>query len=103
MEKSNIKNFTVEEMEEIMIKNGYPKFRGIQIFKWIYKDVPSFKDMRNLPRDIIEFLEENFYIGRSILIDKQQSKDGTIKYLFGLHDKNAVECVLMEYKHGYSI
>ncbi|MCQ1528060.1 23S rRNA (adenine(2503)-C(2))-methyltransferase RlmN [Lutispora saccharofermentans] len=103
MDKSDIKNFTVKELEGMMIKNGYPRFRGVQIFKWIYKDVASFKDMKNLPGDIIEFLEENFYIGRAILIDKQQSKDGTIKYLLGLHDKNAVECVLMEYKHGYSI
>jgi 23S rRNA (adenine2503-C2)-methyltransferase len=103
MEKSDIKNLHIEEIEEVMTKNGFPKFRGAQVFRWIYKDVKSFEEMKNLPNNIIKFLEEHFYIGRAILIDKQKSKDGTEKYLLGLYDKNAVECVLMEYKHGYSI
>lgn len=103
MEKKNIKDLIMEELEDVVVKNGFPKFRAAQIFKWIYKDVANFRDMKNLPKDIIEFLEENYYIGRSLLIEKQQSKDGTIKLLLGLHDNNAVECVLMEYKHGYSI
>jgi len=103
MGKSDIKNLLVEELEEVMIKNGFPKFRASQIYRWIYKDVNSFEDMKNLPKNVIEFLNKNFYIGRAVLIDKQKSKDGTEKYLLGLHDKNAVECVLMRYKHGYSI
>ncbi|SHJ04432.1 23S rRNA m(2)A-2503 methyltransferase [Lutispora thermophila DSM 19022] len=103
MEKKNIKDLTMEELEEIVVQNGFPKFRATQIFKWIYKDVESFENMKNLPKKIIEFLKENYYIGRSLLIEKQQSKDGTIKLLLGLHDKSAVECVLMKYKHGYSI
>lgn len=103
MEKSDIKNLLIEELEEVMKENGFPKFRASQIFKWIYKDVQSFEDMKNLPKNMIEFLDNNFYIGRAVLIDKQKSKDGTEKYLLGLHDNNAVECVLMKYKHGYSI
>lgn len=103
MDKANIKNFTILELEEIMMRNGFPKFRGAQIFQWIHKDVAGFKYMRNLPQNIIDFLEKNYYIGRALLIERQQSKDGTIKYLLGLQDQNAVECVLMEYKHGYSI
>lgn len=103
MNKLNIKNFTIEELEEIMVQNGFSRFRGLQIFKWIYKDVASFKYMKNLPLSIIDFLNEKFFLGRTALIEKQQSKDGTIKYLLGLHDQNAVECVLMDYKHGYSV
>lgn len=103
MEKENIKNFTLFELEGIMLENGFPKFRGSQIFQWIYKDAASFKEMTNIPKNIIDFLEGNYYIGRALLIEKQQSRDGTVKYLLGLHDQNAVECVLMEYKHGYSI
>ena len=103
MVKSNIKNLTFEELEGLMLDNGYPKYRARQIFQWIYKDVEKFKDMKNLPKDIIEYLNENYYIGRAHAIDKQQSKDGTIKYLLVLEDNNVVECVLMKYKHGYSI
>ena len=103
MVKSNIKNLTFEELEGLMLDNGYPKYRARQIFQWIYKDVEKFKDMKNLPKDIIEYLNENYYIGRAHAIDKQQSKDGTIKYLLVLEDNNVVECVLMKYKNGYSI
>ena len=30
-------------------------------------------------------------------------KDGTIKYLFRLHDDRVIESVLMKYKHGNSV
>ena len=29
--------------------------------------------------------------------------DGTVKYLFGLHDGNVIESVFMRYKHGNTI
>ncbi|HHY77374.1 MAG TPA: 23S rRNA (adenine(2503)-C(2))-methyltransferase RlmN [Clostridiales bacterium] len=103
MVKSNIKNLTYEELERLLVDKGFPRYRANQIFKWIYKDVEEFEDMNNLPKDIINYLNDNFYIGIARVIDKQQSKDGTIKYLLGLEDNNAVECVLMKYKHGYSI
>ena len=37
------------------------------------------------------------------ILKKQESKDGTIKYLFDVLDGNAIETVLMSYHHGYSI
>ena len=37
------------------------------------------------------------------ILKKQESSDGTKKYLFDVLDGNAIETVLMSYHHGYSI
>ena len=102
-DKLNIKNFSIEELEELMIVNRFPKFRALQIFNWIFKDLEKFEQMKNLPISLIQFLNNAFCINRASILDKQISKDGTIKFLLGLEDRNAVECVLMKYKYGYSL
>ena len=49
-------------------------------------------------------LAEQFYISRLEMLRKQVSAiDGTIKYLWQLDDGNAVETVVMHYKHGNTI
>ena len=37
------------------------------------------------------------------ILKKQQSKDGTIKYLFDVLDGNAIESVVMKYHHGNTL
>ena len=59
--------------------------------------------MTNLPESLREKLKENFDLHVFKIIRKQESKDGTKKYLFDVLDNNAIESVLMEYKHGKTI
>ena len=59
--------------------------------------------MANLPLSLREKLKENYDLHIFKIITKQESKDGTKKYLFDILDGNAIESVLMEYKHGYTI
>lgn len=59
--------------------------------------------MANLPEALREKLKENFDLHVFKIIRKQESKDGTKKYLFDVLDNNAIESVLMEYKHGKTI
>jgi len=59
--------------------------------------------MTNLSESLREKLKENFDLHVFKIIRKQVSKDGTKKYLFDVLDNNAIESVLMEYKHGMSI
>lgn len=59
--------------------------------------------MTNLPESLREKLKENFDLHVFKIIRKQESKDGTKKYLFDILDNNAIESVLMEYKHGKTI
>ncbi len=104
MLKNNIKNYNLEELQKIVENLGEKKYRAEQIFNWIYKEnVTSFDDMANLPLTLRERLKENYDLHIFKIITKQESKDGTKKYLFDVLDGNAIESVLMQYKHGYTI
>ena len=102
--KENIKDYNLEELKEKFIEIGEKKYRAEQTFKWLYKEnVTSFNDMTNLSIELRNKLNELFYIPIFHIIKKQESKDGTKKYLFDVGDGNAIETVLMKYKYGYSI
>ena len=59
--------------------------------------------MTNLSEQLRDKLKANFDLHVFKIIKKQVSKDGTKKYLFDVLDNNAIESVLMEYKHGKTI
>ncbi len=100
----NIKDYNVKELKEELEKIGEKPYRADQIFKWIYKEkVSSFDEMTDLSLNLREKLKEKFSICNYEILEKQVSKDSTIKYLFNLLDGNAIETVLMEYKHGRTI
>lgn len=100
----NIKDFDLPDLQNEMEQIGEKKFRAEQIFKWLFVEkVKSFDEMTNLSKDLREKLKENYYICNFSIEKKLVSKDGTIKYLFGLNDGNAIESVLMEYHFGKSV
>ena len=59
--------------------------------------------MTNISIELRNKLKENFDLHTFNILQKQVSKDGTKKYLFDVLDGNAIESVLMEYKHGFTI
>jgi 23S rRNA (adenine2503-C2)-methyltransferase len=102
--KDNIKDYNLEELKEILIDLGEKPYRAEQIFKWIMQEnVTSFDDMSNIPIELRNKLKEKFDLQIFNILKKQVSKDGTKKYLFDVLDGNAIESVLMEYKHGFTI
>ncbi len=100
----DIKSMLPEEIEAELKAMGQPKFRATQIFEWLTRGVESFDEMSNLSKDLRAKLSEEFYISTLTCIKKQVScEDGTIKYLWQLPDGNAVETVVMQYKHGNTV
>ena len=100
----NIKEYNFEELKQEMQELGEKPFRAEQIFKWIYQEkVKTFDEMTNLSLELRKKLEENYTMCNYNILKKQESKDGTIKYLFDVLDGNAIETVLMRYHHGNSI
>ena len=100
----NIKDYNLEELKKGMTEIGEKTYRAEQIFKWIYQEkVTSFDEMTNLSLDLREKLKQNYTLCIFNILKKQESSDGTIKYLFDVLDGNAIETVLMQYHHGYSI
>ena len=101
---NNIKDYNLEELKQELISIGEKPFRAEQIFKWIYQDnVTSFDEMTNLSLELREKLKQNYTLCIFNILRKQESSDGTIKYLFDVLDGNAIETVLMKYHHGYSL
>ena len=49
----NLHTITLEEISELVVSWGYPKFRGKQIYGWIRdKGVTNPNDMQNLPKEL---------------------------------------------------
>lgn len=100
----NIKDYNLEDLKNELKEMGEKPFRAEQIFKWLYDEqVQSFDEMTNLSLELREKLKANYTICNFNILKKQESKDGTIKYLFDVLDGNAIETVLMRYHHGNSI
>lgn len=102
--KPFIYDYTLEQLQDWMKENGEPAFRGGQLFDWLYvKRVKSFEHMTNLPKQMRDKLEEQFQFVTLTEITKFESKDGTVKFLFGLHDNHAIETVIMRHNYGNSV
>ena len=100
----NIKNYDLEDLQEEIVNLGEKKYRAEQIFKWLYVEkVKDFDDMTNLSLELRNKLKENFTMCNYNIIKKQESSDGTKKYLFDVLDGNAIETVLMQYHHGKTV
>ena len=100
----NIKGYSLEELEQELIALGEKPYRAEQIFIWLYQEkVKSFEEMTNLSLALREKLELNYTICNFQILKKQESSDGTKKYLFDVLDGNAIETVLMQYHHGKTI
>ncbi len=99
-----IYDLTYEELVTFILENSHKKFRAEQIWQWLYKQkVRSFQEMANLPAELIELLEKSFKIQALELVLKHESKDGTLKCLYSLHDGHLIESVLIRQHYGNSI
>jgi len=102
--KPIIYDYTLDGLRDWMKENGEPAFRGDQLFDWIYvKRVKSFEEMTNLSKELREKLDDQFQFVTLTEITKFESRDGTVKFLFGLHDNHAIETVIMRHSYGNSI
>mgnify|MGYP000636845246 CR=1 FL=1 len=100
----NLKDLTIEELQQCLAQLGEPKFRAKQIFSWLGRGAASFEQMTDLSKELRRTLAEHYYISKAEAAEIYQSKiDQTRKYLLKLMDGNMVECVAMYYKHGITI
>jgi len=92
VKKPSMQDYTREELSALI----KPAFRAKQVYSWLYhKYVKSFEGMKNLPQTLKEELREKYRIELLKIVRKEQSRDGSIKYLFELEDGNTVEAVLL--------
>ncbi|GAA0465195.1 23S rRNA (adenine(2503)-C(2))-methyltransferase RlmN [Alkalibacillus silvisoli] len=102
--KPSIYGLTQEQLQNWLVENGEKRFRAEQVWDWLYKKrVKSFSEMKNVNKATIELLEQHYQIQSLTETIKQESKDGTIKFLFELPDGNHIETVLMRFDYGLSV
>ncbi len=101
----DILSMTLGELTEEFSALNIQKFRAKQVYEWLHKHlVSSYDEMSNLPKNLREELSDKFPLYNCSIARKQVSKlDGTVKYLFEMHDGDFVESVVMKYKYGYTI
>lgn len=92
----DLKSLTRQEISEHTDQMKLPKFRATQIQQWLFQHaVSSFEEMTNLSKDLRKSLSEEFLIRSALPSKRQESKDGTTKFLFELYDSRQIEAVLI--------
>ena len=71
-------------------------FQARQVASWVvHREARSFSEMTDLPKAVRSDLETRFSLADPEVRRVQHSRDGSVKYLFGLADGAAVEGVRM--------
>jgi 23S rRNA (adenine2503-C2)-methyltransferase len=98
MEKTLIKNLSLDELEAYFSSTGERTFRARQIMNWLYeKNVASFDEMTNVSRELRARLDDEFSVNALELVERQVSAvDATEKYLFTTRDGHFIESVLIK-------
>ena len=105
MMKKDILSMDLPQLSREIAALGQPAYRAGQIYGWLHRQgAADFDAMGNLPKTLRQALHDNFVIFGCAIEKKLISEyDGTVKYLFRLHDGELIETVLMKYKYGYSV
>jgi len=94
IEKTNLLGLNRQDMEVFFAKLGEKPFRVSQVTKWIHQmNVSDFDEMTNISKALRAQLKEKACIKPLDVIVDQISKDGTRKWVMGLHDHNQIEAV----------
>lgn len=104
MNKESIYGLTFDQLASWLIGYEHKKFRALQVWDWLYrKRVTHFSDMLDVNKECLQLLEDHFFLQSLNEHFRQESIDGTIKFLFRLKDDNLIETVLMRPKFGLSV
>ena len=86
----------LNELQEISLTLGLPKFTGKQLADWLYKkEISSIDEMSNLSKKARDLLNEKYEFGLSAPTKVQVSIDGTKKYLFPTSHNKFIETAMI--------
>lgn len=93
--KPSLFDFTLKELQSIV----KPSFRAKQIYGWLYHQyAQNFDDMKNIPKAMKHELSSKYIVDPLTIINKEESSDGTIKYLLQMQDGKTMEAVWLKMK-----
>jgi 23S rRNA (adenine2503-C2)-methyltransferase len=95
-DKVNLLSLSLDELKAFVEGLGMRPYRAAQICRWVYAlGRDSFSGMTDLSKPDRDKLSGSSEIRLPELISRQISSDKTEKYLFGLHDGEKIESVLI--------
>jgi 23S rRNA (adenine2503-C2)-methyltransferase len=87
---------TLDELTQVAIALGLPKFTGKQMAEWLYqKDICSIEEMTNLSKKNRDLLSQHYEFGLVESTRVQESVDGTKKYLFPTGQNKFIETAMI--------
>jgi 23S rRNA (adenine2503-C2)-methyltransferase len=97
VEKTMLKGLTLNELKDFFTAVGEKRFRGEQVFEWIYgHKALSFDDMSTIPNYLRKKLNLYCELNTLTLASTETShKTGTKKYLFKTNDDQIIESVII--------
>ena len=100
----DIKNFSLDELEELVVSLGEKSYRARQIMGWVYcHHASSFEEMTDLPKEFRTRLGSVSHLSKINVQKVMTSSDSTHKFLFELQDGNRIESVLIPEKKHWTI
>lgn len=91
-----IHGYTLEELIAAFGESALPAYRARQVFRWVFRgDAAEFGQMSDIPADVRTLLAAQWSLALPTERARACSTDGTVKFLLGLADGNAVEAVLI--------
>jgi len=94
--QQNIRELSLQELENYFLSINEKKFRVKQVHEWLWqKHAHSFEDMSNLSKDLRNKLTAEFSLPALKLDKEQVSEDGTVKSRFKTFDGHFIEGVLI--------
>jgi 23S rRNA (adenine2503-C2)-methyltransferase len=93
-ERVDLLGLSRERLAEVLAPVVDKPFRVKQIYQALYeRGVRDVSEMTDLSKELRTRLAERFRIGLPAIASRNESSDGTCKYLFRLHDGATVEAV----------
>src|SRR6476659_6019299 len=92
--RADIAELDLTALEAALVALGQPRFHARQIFQWVHRHaVSDFAAMSDLGRDLRAELARDFRIATPTMVKREQSTDGTTKFLLRLFDGKLIESV----------
>ncbi|MBN2753244.1 MAG: 23S rRNA (adenine(2503)-C(2))-methyltransferase RlmN [Candidatus Goldbacteria bacterium] len=104
MEKTDLRNYTRDELEAIVKSLGGNKNDSASLFECLYRlKAKTFNDIKGVNLKVLKLIESDYTLSPLKVSAKQESgKDKTIKMLLALPDGKKIETVIIPSNHGYS-
>ena len=102
--RENIYNTSLAELKSFFIDLDEKAFRAEQLWNWLYvKGIDELSGLNNISKNIINKINEQYYLSQFKVSRSLLSKDGTRKWLFKLEDGKEIETVYIPDKNRGTI